>query len=101
MIKHIVMWTIRPGDTPRNKFERMAEVKSRILDLKGRIREIAALDVYFNAPSAPEDNFDVVLISEFNSWADLEAYQKHPAHLEVVEYIKNVRLNRSAIDYEF
>lgn len=101
MIKHVVMWTIRHGETPRVKFERMAEVKARLLDLKGRIDEIVALDVFFNSPSAPDDNYDVILISEFNSWADLDAYQKHPAHLEVADYLKNVRQNRSAIDYEF
>jgi hypothetical protein len=101
MIKHVVMWTIRHGETPRVKFERMAEVKARLLDLKGRIDEIVALDVFFNSPSAPDDNYDVILVSEFNSWADLEAYQKHPAHLEVADYLKNVRQNRSAIDYEF
>lgn len=101
MIKHVVMWTIRHGETPRVKFERMAEVKARLLELKGRIDEIVALDVFFNSPSAPDDNYDVILVSEFNSWADLEAYQKHPAHLEVADYLKNVRQNRSAIDYEF
>jgi hypothetical protein len=101
MIKHVVMWTIRHGETPRVKFERMAEVKARLLDLKGRIDEIVALDVFFNSPSAPDDNYDVILVSEFYSWADLEAYQKHPAHLEVADYLKNVRQNRSAIDYEF
>ena len=36
MIKHIVMWTIKEGETPRAKFERMAEVKARILGLKDR-----------------------------------------------------------------
>ena len=101
MIKHIVMWTIREGETPRAKFEKMAEVKARILDLKDRIHEIVSMDVYFNSPSAPDDNYDVILISEFNSWADLDAYQKHPLHLEVVEYIRNVRQNRVGIDYEF
>ena len=31
------MWTIQEGDTPRSKFERMAEVKARLLDLKESI----------------------------------------------------------------
>jgi hypothetical protein len=101
MIKHIVMWTIREGETPRSKYERMAEVKSRILDLKPVIREIVSMDVYFKSPTAPGSNYDVILISEFKSWTDLEAYQNHPAHVEVGEYIGNVKQNRAAIDYEF
>jgi len=95
------MWMIREGETPRAKYERMAEVKARILELKDRIDEIVALDVYFNSPSGPEGNYDVVLVSEFNSWADLATYQQHPDHLQVADYIKNVRQSRAAIDYEF
>ena len=101
MIKHIVMWTIREGETARIKFERMAEVKARLIALKDKIKEISNLDVYFNSPSASADNYDVVLIAEFNSWADLDVYQKHPDHLEVVEYLRNVRLNRATLDFEF
>lgn len=101
MIKHIVMWTIREGETPRIKFERMAEVKARILELKERIPEIDSLEVFFNSPSASENNFDVVLNSTFHSWADLDVYLKHPDHLMVADYIANVRQNRAAIDYEF
>ena len=101
MIKHIVMWTIRPGETPGSKPERMAGVRDRILGLKGKIKEIVSVEVNYNSPSASEDNYDVVMISEFRSWADLEAYQNHPDHQEVVEYIRNVRQSRAAIDYEF
>ena len=100
MIRHIVMWTIREGETPRIKFERMAEVKVRLLELKDKIREIENIQVYFNAPLAPADNYDVVLVCEFNSWADLATYQQHPDHHTVAEYIKNVKQNRSAIDFE-
>jgi hypothetical protein len=100
MIKHIVMWTIREGETTRIKYERMAEVKARLVALKDKIREICSLEVNFNSPSASGDNYDVVLIAEFNSWADLEAYQKHPDHIEVAEYLKNVRQNKAAIDFD-
>lgn len=95
------MWTLKEGETPRMKFERMAEMKMRLLELKTRISEILRTEVSFNSPNASEDNFDVVLISEFNSWADLDTYLKHPAHLEVAEYILNVKQNRAAIDFEF
>jgi hypothetical protein len=101
MIKHIVMWTISDGETSRVKLERMAEVKSRLLSLKGIIPEMVSVEVRFNAVLAPQDNFDVILITEFNSWADLEIYKNHPDHLEVADYIRNVKKNRVAIDYEF
>jgi hypothetical protein len=101
MIKHIVMWTIKEGETSRMKFERMAEVKARLMDLKDKISAVTSLEVFFNSPLAPQDNFDIVLISEFNTWADLEQYKIHPDHVEVAAYINNVKQNRTAIDFEF
>jgi len=95
------MWTIREGETPRAKVERMAEVKARLSALPEEISEIDTLEVYFNSPSAPPDNYDVLLISTFRSWADLDAYQKHPAHVLVAEYIRNVRQSRAVVDYEY
>jgi len=62
---------------------------------------IRDLTVHFNAISAPQDNYEVILESEFASWADLETYQKHPSHRAVAEYVKNIRQSRAAIDYEF
>jgi hypothetical protein len=95
------MWTIKEGETPRMKFERMAELKTRLLGLKKLINEIVSLEVHFNSSLAPQDNYDVMLESVFNSWADLELYQKHPAHVEVAEYVRNVKQSRVAIDFEF
>jgi hypothetical protein len=101
MIKHIVMWTIRDNGSARGKLEAMAEMKFKLLGLQEQIREIRKMEVNFNSISAPQDNFEVILECEFASWADLETYQKHPAHLAVADYIKNVRQTRAAIDYEF
>jgi len=101
MIKHIVMWTIKEGETSRMKFERMAEVKARLMELKDKISAVASIEVFFNSALAPQDNFDIVLISEFNTWADLEQYKIHPDHVEVAAYINNVKQNRTAIDFEF
>jgi hypothetical protein len=101
MIKHMVMWTIREGDTPRSKLERMAEMKSRLLNLKEEIREIRSMEVLFNSPLAPADNYDIVLVCEFSSWTDLETYQMHPEHQKIVEYVKNVRKDRACIDVEY
>ena len=82
MVKHIVMWTIRDIGSPRSKLEAMAELKSKLLDMKKQIRQIRMLDVHFNAISAPRDNFEVILECEFASWADLDVYRKHPVHME-------------------
>ncbi len=43
---------------------------------------------------------DVALYSEFSTWDDLEAYQKHPEHLKVVSFVQEIRLERHVVDYE-
>jgi hypothetical protein len=95
------MWTIKETTQPREKLELMAELKSRLLFLKDEIPEIMDMKVNFNAISAPENNYDIILECEFSSWSHLEAYQKHPAHVAVAEYVKNIGQNRAAIDYEY
>jgi hypothetical protein len=95
------MWTIREGENPRAKVERMAEVKARLSALPEEISEIESLEVFFNSPLAAPNNFDVLLSATFRTWADLEAYQKHPAHIQVAEYIKNIRHQRAVVDYEY
>jgi len=95
------MWTIRDIGSPRGKLEAMAELKSKLLDMKEQIREIRTLDVHFNSISAPPDNFEVILECAFASWTDLDACRKHPAYVEVAEYARNIRQSRAAIDYEF
>ena len=101
MIKHIVMRTIRDTGSPRSKLETMAEMKSRLLAMKNEIQEIKKTDVHFNSVSTPQDNYEVILESEFVSWADLDICQKHPAHLVVKDFVRNVSRNRASIDYEF
>jgi heme-degrading monooxygenase HmoA len=50
--------------------------------------------------AAPGDDFDVVLISDFDSMDDVHAYQVHPAHQEVAAYIRSVVSGRAAVDFE-
>ena len=45
------------------------------------------------------DNYDIILIADFDSMASLEAYFKHPAHLVVAELVRKLREERAAIDF--
>jgi hypothetical protein len=45
-------------------------------------------------------HFDVVLTSTHESYADLEAYQAHPLHVEVIEFGKTIVSARACVDYE-
>ncbi len=97
MIKHIVMWRLREeaGDKATNA----RELKRQLESLNGRIPGLLKLEVGIDFSKESESS-DVVLYSEFESNAALQAYQVHPAHNEVVPFVKSVRGERRVVDYE-
>ncbi len=72
---------------------------SRLLELKKFIPEIKFMEVGRNV-IYPEQNHDLVLVSEFNSIAHLELYATHPEHLKVAAFVKEIVTSRAAIGNE-
>ena len=99
MIKHIVMWRLKDFAYGADKGENAKKLKSLLESLKSKISEIKRIEVGINI-NPSYGAFDVVLYSEFDSLSDLEAYQKHPEHLEVVSFVNEVRSERRVVDYE-
>ncbi|PQL91087.1 Dabb family protein [Apibacter adventoris] len=96
MIHHIVMWKLKEAD----KKENARKIKKDLEALKNIIKELKFIQVSFNMDIAPQNNFDVLLDTHFNSFEELNIYANHPEHLKVVEFIKTVIDQRVAIDYE-
>jgi hypothetical protein len=76
------------------------EFKRRLFALKEQIPIIISMEVGINAPSAPAGNHDIVLVAEFKGFEDLRQYQQHPSHQELVDWLKDKREMRVAVDYE-
>ena len=49
----------------------------------------------------PNEQFDLSLLSEFESMKDLEIYAKHPDHVAVGKVIREILDARSCVDSEF
>ena len=47
-----------------------------------------------------KDNYDAVLVSEFETMDDLNAYKVDPRHVAVSDICKSIRADRVAVDYE-
>jgi hypothetical protein len=99
MIKHIVMWKLKSEAMGGSRQENAAKIKQKLEGLAHRIKEIRNIEVGLNS-SSDEAAYDVVLVSEFLTWADLRKYQEHPLHKEVASYIANVREQRVVVDYD-
>ncbi|HZZ85576.1 MAG TPA: Dabb family protein [Anaeromyxobacteraceae bacterium] len=56
------------------------------------------LEVGLNAVPS-QGAFDVVLYSEFESAEALAAYQQHPEHERVADFVGRVRAERVLVDY--
>src|SRR5215469_10900378 len=97
MIKHIVMWNVR-GETHEEKKATANFVKNAFESLSGKIPGLTKLEVGLDV-SAVDYACDVVLYTEFDCQASLEAYASHPEHLRVKQVLGDVRVARHQVDY--
>ena len=98
MLKHIVTFKIK-ASTENEKKERVALLKDYLEKLPPVIPEIKYYEVGVNI-STSINAFDLILISEFKSEAELETYRKHPEHQKVVDFINEIKENIVVVDYE-
>lgn len=99
MIKHIVMWTLKPEAEGGTAAENAQKMKTMLEGLNGVIPTLSHLEVSTDiVEAAPEA--DVCLYSEFATKADLDAYQVHPEHQKCVAFIKNIVSSRHVLDFE-
>jgi hypothetical protein len=97
VIKHIVMWNVR-GDTPAEKAQGIARLQRSFESLRGRIPGLLRLEIGVDS-SRIDYACDVVLYSEFESQAALDAYGTHPEHLRVKSELADLRIARHQVDY--
>ena len=92
MVHHVVMWKFRPGTE-----KQQAEFLERLQGLQGVIPQLRSCTVRRNTGAG---NYDAVLLSTFDSFADLEAYRTDPRHQAVSALCKSMRESRASVDYE-
>ena len=97
MIRHVVIWKMAADDA-ETRAAHAAEV-ARLLDgLVGVVPAIRSLSVGVNV-AVPDTNADVAVVIDLDDLDALEAYQTHPAHQQVVGYIRSVTGGRMAVDF--
>lgn len=99
MLKHIVMFRLLDEAHGNDKATNGALIKQRLEDLEGVIPGLLKMEVGLNIASS-DMAADVVVYSELESRDALAVYQKHPAHVEVVEFILAASGERRVVDYE-
>ncbi|MGN7355729.1 Dabb family protein [Paenibacillus sp. SAF-054] len=94
MIKHIVF--IKLKDRTPESVDKTAGI---LRAMKGQIPQLLAIEVGVDIVHS-ERSFDIALVTEVASLEDLQAYQVHPVHQEVVRHLNEAKEISFAVDYE-
>jgi hypothetical protein len=98
MIRHIVAWklTAQDADGKSAAFDELAEAFG---PLPALIPQIKTLHLGRDLGETP-NNWDVVLVMDFETTGDLAAYQGHPDHQPVKTTVRRLTGDRMAVDFE-
>ena len=100
MFVHIVFWRLHErAENGHTRDENARELQRRFAALVGVVPGLVRCDVGIDI-SRTGESADVALYSEFETKAALEGYVTHPAHQEIVAFLKGVRSERRVVDYE-
>jgi Stress responsive A/B Barrel Domain len=98
LIRHIITWKLVAQD-PSERTDAFDRLAGEFGALPGLIPEIVDLQITRDVEDT-EGNWDVVLIVDYASKADLEVYQTHPEHVRVKAIAATLVNARAAIDFE-
>jgi hypothetical protein len=99
MIRHVVAWKLAATD-PDERAADAATITRLLSSLPPLIPSISSLTVGPNMAYF-EKNWDVVLVADYETLADLDAYQQHPEHVAVAPQVAALVTDRASVDIEF
>lgn len=90
-MNHVVFFKFPSQDLAREAAERLAA-------LDGVVPTLASIEVGVDE-GRTDRSWDLCLITRFEDQAALDAYQVHPAHQEVVVWIRQHATGAAAVDW--
>jgi quinol monooxygenase YgiN len=94
MIRHIVLWRLKPEG--RERFE---EIRAALHAQRGRVPGLLRVEVGRSFATGRR-GVDFALVCDFESRAALEAYHRHGAHLETRAIVDPLVEEHWIADYE-
>lgn len=98
MIVHNVAFKMAAEDAA-TRAEHAAELARRLRALDGQVPGLVSLMVATDLGKI-DTHYELVLVSTHATYEDLESYQAHPLHREVIDYGNTVVAQRACVDYE-
>lgn len=100
MVKHVILWTLRPELSEEEKKTVKAGIKEGLEGLVDKVPGLIDVKVHIDGRLA-SSNADVMLDSTLESEEALRGYAQHPAHLAVADgKVRPYTISRSCLDFE-
>ncbi len=94
MITHIALIKLVHANA-----ETIEEARKLLSGLEGKIPQLRHLEIGLNLIQSYR-SYDLSLVAKFDSLEDLQAYNNHPTHVEVVKKLQGIRKSTVTVDYE-
>lgn len=79
--------------------DNIMKTRDVLLSMRGKIEFLRDLKVELDIRHG-ESSYDIMLITQFASMKDFDAYRIHPVHVEVAKYIAGVLESAASVCYE-
>lgn len=96
-LRHIVSWKLS-GETRAERDAQAAEMTAALETLPGKVPSLRSLSVHRNELHEGE-NWDLMLITDFDDEDGLAEYAAHPEHVAVAAVTKGNTAGRVALDF--
>lgn len=97
MIRHVVMWTMKPQAEGADGRSNALKVRELLESCRGLVPGMLEWQVVVHEPGL-EATCDLMLYSVFDSAESLDAYQHHPHHVAMKPFIGAVRAELHCFD---
>ena len=100
MVKHIILWTLNPELSEKEKETIKAEIKEGLEGLVGKVPGLVSVKVHIDGRLS-SSNADLMLDSTLESEEALKGYAVHPAHVAVANgKVRPYTVQRACLDFE-
>lgn len=94
MFTHIVLFKLS-----NRSVENIESTKNILMDMIHKVPVLLHLEVGIDVLHS-ERSYDLALITKFAAREDLQTYNTHPAHEEVIKHMKTVVESSVSVDFE-
>jgi hypothetical protein len=100
MIRHIIMFKLTDVKDDDDRLQKVSKIKATFSPLRNILNVVESYEVAINSKKT-DFSYDLAIISEYNTWEDLEIYLNHPEHQNAISLCKDIKKEKAVVDYEF